>query len=280
MSGTVVENAVEQIQAASDARHPIGSGADRRRRFRAKMVGRVHVRGALGTLDAYEDMGKSVDVTRDGILLSTTRSGYWVGESLHITFPYWSGPTGINMARRAKVVRNLRTADFHYAVAVEFEQQDGKQGLWVNSLGTNRAIVTVLGVESCPRTADAIRELLEKDGYHAVFVSTAQKALDIMQNEIPDVLLAEAEGALISGWNLCAIVKRNERLKHIPVILLTTSAMPSDYSASRRAGAIMCMMKPCEPGRLQRAIHLVAPPPNHQSAYSSPYNITSLMRTI
>jgi CheY-like chemotaxis protein len=259
------------------AKHPIGSPADRRNRFRAKIVGKVHIRGSVGTLDAFEDLGKSIDVTKDGILLSTSRGGYWVGQFLDVTFPYWTAPTAINAARKARVVRNQLLPDFRYAVALHFEEPGkGENSVLVATVSSQ---VRVLGVESDPTVAGAMRNLLEQDGYHVVFVATAQEALDILQNDTPDVILAEAEGGPISGRDLCTVVKKNLRLQHIPVILLTNSALPSDYAASHRAGAMVCIRKPCEPERLQRAVHLLAPPPGQRSVYSARFNLSAFVRT-
>ena len=44
--------------------------------------------------------------------------------------------------------------------------------------------------------------LLNEDGYHVLFVPTAQQALDILKTETPDVIIAEAEGSEISGNDL------------------------------------------------------------------------------
>ena len=66
-------NGANITDATAERKHPIGSGADRRKRCRVKMEARVHVRGAIGTIDAFEDMGKSIDVTRDGLLISMSR---------------------------------------------------------------------------------------------------------------------------------------------------------------------------------------------------------------
>jgi CheY-like chemotaxis protein len=264
--------------SASTAKHPIGTGADRRQRFRAKIVGRVHVRGGIGTLDVFEDVGKTVDVSRDGVLLSTSRGGYWVGQMLEVAFPYSTVPTAINQARRARVVRNMLLPDFNYAVAVQFEKGSGDaKGNHLTS--RNSGPVRVLGVESDPALARSMRDLLEQDGYQVALVATGQQALDILQSDTPDVLIAEAGGKGVTGRELCAIAKKNLRLQHIPVILLTNSALPSDYSASHRAGAVVCMMRPSEPQRLRNAVHLVAPPPGQRSAYSAGFNISAFVRT-
>jgi len=73
------------------------------------------------------------------------------------------------MARRAKVVRNMLMPDFSYAVAVQFEEQNGsKNGVWETAPMTGQ--VRVLAVESDPKTVCAVKGLLESDGYHVVFV--------------------------------------------------------------------------------------------------------------
>jgi CheY-like chemotaxis protein len=121
--------------------------------------------------------------------------------------------------------------------------------------------------------------LLSQDGYNVKFVSTAREALEILKSETPDVIIAEAEGGEISGKDLCAIVKTNERLQRIPVILVTESGRPSDYAAVHELGAVVCMSKPCQPAKLLQAVHLVAPPPSEQSAYSAAFNMNSFVRT-
>jgi len=239
---------------------------------------RVHIRGGIGTQEAFEDVGKSLDVTRDGALVSTQRGGYWPGQPLRVTCPYWTSPAAINTQRRARVIRSCVLAEAGYAVAIEFEAING------NGAGHFRPTpypnqVRVLGVEPDARMARTIQELLGADGYNVVVVSTAQQALDILGCETPDVLVFGAEGKGVSSHDLCAIVKTDERLQHIPVILLTRSGLPSDYSASHLLGAVVCMAKPFSAERLQHAVHLVAPPPAQCTIYSARFNLASFVRT-
>jgi len=264
-------------RSKSPAKHPAGSSADRRKRWRVRIEEKVHIRGGIGTLEMFEDVAQSIDVTRDGLLILTSRGGYWVGQILHVTFPYRPVPGAINVARRAKVVRNQSQPPFRYTVAVQFEQGEAAGAGLLATPTTGH--VRVLGVESDPGAARAIRDLLEQDGYQVVMVPSAQDALDILQSHTPDVVFAQAEGGRVSGRDLCTTLKKTLRLQHIPVILMTNSALPSDYSASHRAGAVMCIRTPCDPGRVQRAIHLVVPPPAHRSPYSGSFNMSSFTRT-
>lgn len=169
--------------------------------------------------------------------------------------------------------------NFEFALALQYlagvcEEDEVASGC---SPFTNQ--VRVLGVESNPQIAERLRELLKQDGYNIVVTGKAQQALEILQTETPDVILAEAEGGEISGNDLCAIVKTRPRLKHIPVILLTESAQPSNYATSRELGATMCMKIPCKLEWLRRAVHLLAPPPALCSVYSARFDTSSFMRT-
>lgn len=260
---------------------PIKSGPDRRRRKRGMFSVPVQIRGGVGTLEVFEDLVTSLDVSRDGLLLSTSRGGYSVGQKLHVSCPYWCAPTAINVPRNAQVVRNVLLPNYTYALALQFMPGICEESSWNDSPSPYPNQVRVLCVESDSSASRALCAILEKDGYHVVAVATAKEALDILSSEAPDVILAEAEcpGQEISGKDLCAIVKTCPRLQHIPVILLTSSALPSDYATSHQIGAVVCMTIPCRPERVRSAIHLVAAPPALCSVYSARFNVASFVRT-
>jgi hypothetical protein len=65
--------------------------------MRTKMGLHVRIEGGRGTLQAFEDVGKTIDVYRHGVLIATLMSGYWVvGQTLQVTCPFWSTPVAIN----------------------------------------------------------------------------------------------------------------------------------------------------------------------------------------
>jgi hypothetical protein len=57
------------------AKNRTAIGDEKRRRRRVKITGRVRVRGGIGTLQTFDDIGSSIDVTRDGLLFITSRGG-------------------------------------------------------------------------------------------------------------------------------------------------------------------------------------------------------------
>jgi CheY-like chemotaxis protein len=267
-------NTTNPPDAGSLPATPIVASTDRRRRKRAKITAQVHVRGGIGSVNAFEDLCSSIDVSRDGLLFTTIRKDYWVGQVLDVTFPYSLAATAINTAQRAKIVRMFETKDGKSAVAVHFDAAANRDTK-LPAAGARVAAQTfapqtmVLAVESDERLAETMRALLQQDGYHVVIVKTAKQALDVLKTTMPAVILAEFEGEELGGQDLCLIVKKDERLKHIPVILITQAAQPADYSTSHQYGAVVCMAKPFKPERLQHVVRLVAPPPSQRSAYGA-----------
>ena len=252
-------------------------GIERRRRKRAKITAQVHMRG-VNTPEPFEEICKSVDVSRDGLLVTSARAGYWKGQRLEVVFPYSTAAAALNSSQPAEIVRVVEQ-DGRYAVALQFINTKSDAAAKVdpsvadvrvsgNALHAKQQSV-VLAVESDPKTAEIMRNILSNDGYTVIIVPTAQQALDILRNTVPVVFLAEVEAKDMSGHDLCLIIKRNDRLQRVPVILLTKSAQPADYSASHQLGAVVCMAKPFKPERLLHVVRLVAPPPTARSAYGA-----------
>ena len=252
-------------------------GIERRRRKRAKITAQVHMRG-VNTPEPFEEICKSVDVSLDGLLVTSARAGYWKGQRLEVVFPYSTAAAALNSSQPAEVVRVVEQ-DGRYAVALQFINAKSDAAAKVdpsvadvhvagNAMHAKQQSV-VLAVESDPKTAEIMRNILSNDGYTVIIVPTAQQALDILRNTVPVVFLAEVEAKDMSGHDLCLIIKRNDRLQRVPVILLTKSAQPADYSASHQLGAVVCMAKPFKPERLLHVVRLVAPPPTARSAYGA-----------
>ena len=270
-------------------------GVDRRSRKRAKITAQVHVR-AKNSPEVFEEVCKSIDVSRDGLLFTSARAGYWKGQELDVTFPYSSAAGSLNQSQVAEVVRVTEQADKTHAIAVHFHaakatQKSSKSGVAADPFagGTGHSSASgakvkqqsvVLAVEPDPRMAETMRNLLQPDGYTVIIVSNAEAALEVLRTTIPAVCLAEVESDGMSGQDLCLIIKRNERLQNVPVILLTRSAKPADYSASHQMGAVVCMAKPFKPERLLHVVRLVAPPPTLRNAYASRMTNGTIERTL
>jgi CheY-like chemotaxis protein len=284
---------MEEKAKADVASAEAKAAIDRRRRRRAKISAQVHVK-AVNSPEPFEEVCMSVDVSRDGLLFTAKRAGYWKGQQLNVTFPFSTAAAALNTPQLADIVRVSEQPGGKFQVAVEFHaskasvksdrkgsshaMHTGPTGSAMPPVSTEQSVV--LAVEPDARTGEIMRNMLQQDGYMVVIVATAQEALEVLRTTVPVVFIAEVEATDMSGHDLCLIIKRNERLARVPVILLTRSAQPADYSASHQLGAVVCMAKPFQPERLQHVVRLVAPPPAMRSVYAGSRTSSGLERSL
>lgn len=265
---------------------------ERRRRKRAKISAQVHLR-AVNSPQRFEEVCTTVDVSRDGLLIAANSAGFWKGQQLSVTFPYSSSAPAFNQAQAAEVVRVTQKPGGKFSIGIQFltaradaraEHKSAFDPASANAHAGGRAQErqqsVVLAVEPDSRSAENLRNMLQQDGYTVVTVATAQDALEVLKTTVPAVFIAEVECEDMSGQDLCLIIKRNDRLQRVPVILLTRSAQPADYSASHEMGAVVCMAKPFKPERLHHVVRLVAPPPATTSAYGVPKYSNGVERSL
>src|SRR5690349_1383664 len=82
------------------------------------------------------------------------------------------------------------------------------------------------------------------EGVRVVAVGNGQEAIDQLLEEQPDIVLADVFMPARNGYEVCEYVKTNEKLKHIPVMLLVGSFEPFDEAEARRVGADDILTKP------------------------------------
>lgn len=95
------------------------------------------------------------------------------------------------------------------------------------------------------RDADpAIRLHVANDGAEAMaFLSQTGGYRDAAR---PDVILLDLNMPRMNGHEVLALIKADDRLKSIPIIILTSSQLPSDIRTSYRLGATCSLNKSSE----------------------------------
>jgi CheY-like chemotaxis protein len=82
------------------------------------------------------------------------------------------------------------------------------------------------------------------EGAHVLCVDNGRDAIDVLEKFNPDVVLADVFMPEVNGYEVCEYIKQNEKLKHIPVMLLVGSFEPFDEEEARRVGANEILTKP------------------------------------
>jgi CheY-like chemotaxis protein len=101
------------------------------------------------------------------------------------------------------------------------------------------------------------------EGVRVVAVGNGQEAIEKLLEVEPDIVLADVFMPSPNGYEVCEYVKNNEKLKHIPVMLLVGSFEPFDEAEARRVGADDILTKPFQSIRrlIDRVGALVTSPP-------------------
>src|SRR6187431_1064517 len=78
-------------------------------------------------------------------------------------------------------------------------------------------------------------------------VGDGQLAIDRLDADPPDIVLADVDMPKRDGYEVAAYIKSRPKLAHIPVVLLTGAFEPIDQARAAAAGSSDVLAKPFEP---------------------------------
>ena len=96
--------------------------------------------------------------------------------------------------------------------------------------------------------------LLTSRGFEVRGVSDGQAALAALEDEIPDLMLLDIMLPDMDGFEICRMVKENERTRKIPVIMVTARKSSMDVQLSKEVGADAYITKPFKSAMLIETI--------------------------
>lgn len=259
------------------------NSVERRRRRRALISAPVRIRSIELTGSGPDEISTTIDVSRVGVLFLSSFSGYVPGMEVRVTFPYSSAPNALHVEQDGRVARVVEMPDGQYAVAIALGSTGNGEDL-VDSSGKklNECRVAdagekaspekplVLVVDSEPAIRESLKEYLANEGYKVIAVNNASDGREVLNLFTPALVIAEIEGKDLPGYEICSHVKGTPRLRSVPVVLITSSAYPSDYASAHSLGAMVCMAKPYKNNRLGHIVRLLAPLPQAKSSVSPP----------
>jgi CheY-like chemotaxis protein len=108
----------------------------------------------------------------------------------------------------------------------------------------------ILIVEDDQSLRVVIRMVLEKARYDVLEARHGAAALELMENEMPDVVVADLRMPIMSGIELIGRLRASPATASLPVVLLT--GLLPDREVTRLANAVVA--KPFEPADLLAAI--------------------------
>lgn len=95
----------------------------------------------------------------------------------------------------------------------------------------------VMWVEDDQFLSDLIARKLSQQKCKLLFTRTGEEALKILENDQPDIILLDLLLPGISGFEVLKSIKTNDKLKRIPVIILSNFTQNNEIERTRAMGA-------------------------------------------
>lgn len=111
-------------------------------------------------------------------------------------------------------------------------------------------------VDDEPTTLEVLQIILEEQGYSRFLpLEDSTLALETALRERPDVVLLDLMMPRMDGFEVLAAMRSHEELKHLPVVVLTSSVDGATKLRALELGATDFLSKPVDPSELALRLH-------------------------
>ncbi len=104
------------------------------------------------------------------------------------------------------------------------------------------------------QTADSMCDLLKLLSIEAYPVYGSRTAMLALTKRTPDIIFVDINMPGVSGFEVLSYVRREPRLQHIPVIMVTSDDQPQTAQRAQETGALLTMIKPVDIDALERIL--------------------------
>lgn len=116
----------------------------------------------------------------------------------------------------------------------------------------------VLVIEDEPNIIEAIRFILQREGWRVDTHSNGEDAVGMVRSARPDVLILDVMLPGRSGYDILRDLRDDPATEALPVLLLTARGQARDREMAERAGASRFMAKPFSNAEVLDAVRALA----------------------
>ena len=116
----------------------------------------------------------------------------------------------------------------------------------------------VLAVDDSRTMRDMIRFALEPAGFEVHTADDGIHGTEVLSTTAPDVIITDINMPRMDGFGFIEAVRERSKHRSTPILVLTTEAAPELKMRARAAGATGWIVKPFDPAKLVKALHMVA----------------------
>ena len=127
--------------------------------------------------------------------------------------------------------------------------------------GSTTEPIKVLVIDDSNTIRRSAEMFLRQAGYEVILAEDGFDALAKISDHQPRVIFVDIMMPRLDGYQTCALIKQNPRLKATPVIMLSSKDGVFDHARGRLAGSDRYLTKPFTKEGLVEAINEYVKPP-------------------
>lgn len=123
-----------------------------------------------------------------------------------------------------------------------------------NQQPTVTATKLVMIVDDSVTVRKVTSRLLEREGYEVITAKDGVEAIQTLIDTIPDIVLLDIEMPRMDGFEVAKNIRSNQRLKHLPIIMITSRTGEKHRQRGLDSGANLYLGKPYQEDNLLQYI--------------------------
>lgn len=117
---------------------------------------------------------------------------------------------------------------------------------------------TILTVDDSRMMREMLLMVLRDAGFNVVQAEDGQEGLDVLADAAPDVIITDINMPKLDGYGFIEGVRRDERYRAVPILVLSTESSPDKKARARNAGATGWLVKPFQAETLLDVVRRVS----------------------
>lgn len=115
-------------------------------------------------------------------------------------------------------------------------------------------MISALVIDDNRQTADSLCDMLRLLEMQAMPLYGARTAVLELSKQVPDVIFLDINMPGVSGYEVLSYIRRDPRLRDVPVFMVTSDDQPQTAERARKTGALLTIVKPVTVEAIENAL--------------------------
>lgn len=112
----------------------------------------------------------------------------------------------------------------------------------------------ILVVDDDPYILMSLEFLMKKNGFEVMVARNGTEALEIVEKQVPDIVLLDIMMPDVDGYAICKHIKSSKKLKEAKVVFMSAKSKETDIQKGYDLGASLYVTKPFSTRQLLKQV--------------------------